>query len=93
MCLSSCQAKSYQRCGIYATANSVKGRSIEAKRPKLLADLGWHEAEWHVHYAFFSREGFSEAATGYATRHQIDLVDLPRLENGGFLGIRVDCAP
>lgn len=65
---------------------SVVRELFEEKRPKLFADLGWHEGEWQVHYAFFSREGFTVASAEYAAQHQIDLIDLPRLDAGLEVG-------
>lgn len=37
---------------------------------------------WHVHYAFFSRSGFTDAAAAEAHLHSSHLIDLDRLVNG-----------
>lgn len=55
---------------------------VEVKRHKLFADLDWRETEWQVHYAFFSREGFTDAAMAFATKYNALLVDLTQLEAG-----------
>ena len=37
---------------------------------------------WRVHYAFFARRGFTDAARAYAEAPGAMLVDLPLLEAG-----------
>jgi hypothetical protein len=39
-------------------------------------------AGWRVHYAFFARAGFTDAARREATAHDALLVDLADLERG-----------
>jgi len=56
---------------------------IERKTPKVLQDLADAEAEgWTVHYAFFARSGFTDAARSYAMDHDALLVTLDELESG-----------
>ncbi len=38
--------------------------------------------DWRVHYAFFARRDFIDAARAYAEAHGAMLVDLPLLETG-----------
>ena len=49
---------------------------IEVRGPKLVTQL---EGKWQTHYAFFSRSGFTPAATETATNAKAILVDLKRL--------------
>jgi hypothetical protein len=53
---------------------------VEAKAPKVLATLPDRGAEWTVHYAFFARAGFTEAAQAKAGEHGIQLVSLAQLD-------------
>jgi hypothetical protein len=53
---------------------------VEAKTPKVLAALPEQGAGWTVHYAFFARAGFTEAAQAQAEQHRVELVDLARLD-------------
>lgn len=53
---------------------------IEEKTPKVLAALPDRGESWAVHYAFFARTGFTEAAQTEAERHQVRLVNLGRLD-------------
>ena len=52
---------------------------IEVKTPKVLAPLPERGDGWAVHYVFFARAGFTEAAQAEARRHRVELVDLERL--------------
>lgn len=52
---------------------------IEAKTPKVLASLPDGGEGWTVHYAFFTRTGFTEAARSLAQEHEALLIDLDRL--------------
>jgi AAA+ ATPase superfamily predicted ATPase len=54
---------------------------IEAKTPKVLKILPEAGEGWQVHYAFFSRNGFTEAARSLANDHGAQLVDLHRLDH------------
>jgi AAA+ ATPase superfamily predicted ATPase len=54
---------------------------IEAKTPKVLKSLPEAGEGWQVHYAFFSRNGFTEAARSLANDHSAQLVDLNRLDH------------
>lgn len=53
---------------------------IEEKTPKVLAALPEQGERWTVHHAFFARAGFTEAAQVEAEEHQVELVNLERLD-------------
>lgn len=53
---------------------------IEEKAPKVLRDLGEEAGTWKVHFAFFARAGFTDAARAAASDHQAILVDLETLD-------------
>lgn len=55
---------------------------VETKTPRALAALPDKGTDWTVHYAFFARAGFTEAAQAEAEQHQVTLVDLKRLDTG-----------
>ena len=48
-------------------------RDLVAKRPLVVPDNG---DGWKVHYVFFSRSGFTDAAVQEAMQHEAVLVDL-----------------
>ncbi len=53
---------------------------------KSLRDAGYfdyaqYRAEWMIHYAFFARTGFSDAARREAATHDALLVDLATLDD------------
>ena len=52
---------------------------VEDKTPKVLANLPDGGQGWAVHYAFFARGGFTEAAQAEGERHQGMLVPLALL--------------
>jgi AAA+ ATPase superfamily predicted ATPase len=54
---------------------------IEGKTPKVLAALPHRGEEWAIHFAFFARAGFTEAAQAEAKRHGAMLVDLATLDH------------
>ena len=54
---------------------------IETKTPKVLKILPEEGEGWQVHYAFFSRNGFTDAARTLANEHGAQLVDLTRLDH------------
>lgn len=54
---------------------------IEVKTPKVLKILPEMGEGWQVHYAFFSRNGFTEAASSLANEHSAQLVDLECLDH------------
>lgn len=63
----------------------VVGRSvirdlIETKTPRVLKDLPDEGQGWQVHYAFFARAGFTDAARAEAGLVGAQLVDLERLD-------------
>ena len=47
-------------------------------RQKVLPEAG---EGWQLHYAFFSRNGFTEAASSLVNEHGAQLVDLDRLDH------------
>ena len=51
-------------------------RDLIGKTPLVVPDEG---EGWQVHYAFFSRSGFTEAAVAEAQKHEAILVDLDML--------------
>ena len=53
---------------------------IEEKTPKVLALLPDAGADWTVHYVFFARRGFTDAARALAAEHSAQLVDLEMLD-------------
>jgi hypothetical protein len=56
-------------------------RGLVEKTNLVVPDVG---EDWQVHYAFFSRSGFTDAAVAEAQSHQALLVDLKTL--GHVLG-------
>jgi hypothetical protein len=58
----------------------VIAKLIAQKTPRVLQALPDQGAGWHVHYAFFARAGFTEAAQAEAERADAILVDLKRLD-------------
>ena len=63
-----------------AVGRSVIRDLIETKTPKVLKDLPGEGAGWQVHYAFFARVGFTDAARTEAESVEAQLVDLERLD-------------
>ena len=54
---------------------------LEEKTVRLLQDLTDASGEgWTVHYAFFARAGFTDAARSLVQNHGVLLVDLDRLD-------------
>lgn len=66
--------------GTDRVARDVVTDLIETKAPKVLALLPDGNQAWTVHYALFSRVGFTPAAQTFAEEHGSMLVDLARLE-------------
>jgi hypothetical protein len=66
--------------GTDRVAREVVADLIETKAPKVLALLPDEGQPWTVHYALFSRAGFTPAAQTFAEEHRAMLVDLERLE-------------
>jgi len=54
---------------------------IEGKAPRVLAALPDGGEGWAVHFAFFARVGFTEAAQAEAKKHGAILVDLDTLDH------------
>ncbi len=53
---------------------------IESKAPQVLRDLSISEDEWALHYTFFSRNGFTEAAEQTAKESDAMLISLETLD-------------
>jgi AAA+ ATPase superfamily predicted ATPase len=58
----------------------VLSELIESKAPLALKTLPDEGQDWTVHYALFSRNGFSSALAARAKDHQVLLVDLDMLD-------------
>jgi hypothetical protein len=69
-----------------AVGRSVIRDLIETKTPKVLRDLPGQGEGWEVHYAFFARAGFTDAARAEAGAVGAQLVDLRRLD-ADFAGL------
>lgn len=65
-----------------AVGRSLVRELIKEKTTNLFRDLDWTIEDWQVSYAFFSRNGFTEAAAEYASTADMILVDLDSLESG-----------
>ena len=66
--------------GTGSVGRSVIRDLIETKTPKVLKDLPSEGEDWQVHYAFFARSGFTDAARAEAESVGAQLVDLERLD-------------
>ncbi len=66
--------------GSDAVSQEVVRDLIEGKAPKLLQALPEEGHGWQVHYALFSRAGFTPAAQTLAKQYRAVLVDLHRLD-------------
>jgi AAA+ ATPase superfamily predicted ATPase len=66
--------------GTGAVGRRVIRELIEVKTPRVLKVLPDEGAGWGVHYAFFARAGFTDAAQDEAAAHDALLVDLARLD-------------
>ena len=60
---------------------SVIRELIENKTPKVSKDLSPQGDAWQVHYVFFGRAGFTDAARNKAEEVGAELVDLTRLDS------------
>lgn len=60
--------------------NRIVRELIETKTPKVLKLLPEEGDGWHVHYAFFSRSGFTDDGRALANEYGAQLVDLTRLD-------------
>jgi AAA+ ATPase superfamily predicted ATPase len=54
---------------------------VDAKMPKVRKQLPEEGDGWQVHYAFFSRSGFTDEARLMANKNHAQLIDLARLDN------------
>ena len=66
--------------GAGAVGRNVVRELIETKTPKVLKELPKQGEGWHVHYAFFARAGFTDAAQAEARSAGALLVALERLD-------------
>jgi len=66
--------------GTAAVGRAVVRELVETKTPKVLAALPDGGEGWRVHYAFFARAGFTEAARAEARSVGARLVDLATLD-------------
>ncbi len=66
--------------GAEPVGRDVVRELIEKKGPKLLQRLPDDGTHWTVHYAFFARAGFTEAAQAEGQAHGALLVDLDTLD-------------
>jgi len=66
--------------GTDAMNSSVIQDLVEIKAPKVLEELPGEGAGWQVHFAFFARGGFTDAARAEAKSIEAQLVDLERLD-------------
>jgi hypothetical protein len=72
--------------GVEPVSRSVVRELIEKKSPRVLRRLPGEDVDWTVHYAFFARAGFTEAAQAEAEAHGVLLVDLDTLDRDLSLG-------
>jgi hypothetical protein len=63
-----------------AVGHSVVRELIEEKTPRVLASLPGEGAGWAVHYAFFARSGFTDAARALGEEYGAQLIDLETLD-------------
>ena len=66
--------------GTQTVGRKIIRELIIEKTKKVLASLPSAGEGWQVHYAFFSRIGFTETAIALAQEHSALLVDLERLD-------------
>jgi AAA+ ATPase superfamily predicted ATPase len=66
--------------GIESVGRAVVRELVEKKTPKVLQALPDDGANWKVHYAFFARTGFTQAAQNEAQAHEAQMVDLETLD-------------
>ena len=62
--------------GLKGDVNRATIRELVAKTPKTVPD-----DEWQVHYAYFARTGFTNAARAEAQKLGVILVDLEKLDH------------
>ncbi len=74
--------------GASAVDRGAMRELIEAKTPRVLKQLPDEGAGWRVHYAFFTRAGFTDAACAAGEAAGAQLVDLETLD--GDLGGAVE---
>ena len=66
--------------GTDTVGRNVIRELIEEKMPKVLASLPHSGLGWTIHYAFFARKGFTDAAKALAREHDAWMVDLATLD-------------
>lgn len=68
--------------GAQAVGRGVIVELIQQKTPKVLKALPDKGAGWQIHYLFFARAGFTNAAQAEASATPATLVDLEQLDRG-----------
>jgi AAA+ ATPase superfamily predicted ATPase len=68
--------------GAGAVGRNVVRELVEGKTPRVLKALPDEGQRWAVHYAFFSRAGFTDAARQEVGRYKALLVDLGDIDRG-----------
>jgi hypothetical protein len=68
--------------GVNPVGRSVLTELVERKTPLVRKALPNEGEDWTVHYAFFARKGFTEAALAAGQTHQAIMVDLASLDAG-----------
>ncbi len=68
--------------GLEAVGRGVVRELVVKKTPRVLKLLPDGGAGWTIHYAFFARAGFTDAARREAVAHDALLVDLATLDSG-----------
>ncbi len=68
--------------GIHPVGRDVVVELIEKKTPIVRRALPDEGEGWQIHYAFFARQGFTEAALTYGAAQYAIMIDLARLDAG-----------
>jgi len=68
--------------GVNPVGRSVLTELVERKTPLVRKALPNEGQDWTIHYAFFARKGFTEAALAAGQTHQAIMVDLASLDTG-----------
>jgi uncharacterized protein len=61
---------------------NVVSELVEKKTPIVRTALPDDGQEWHIHYAFFARQGFTAAALAEGQKYQAMMIDLAALDAG-----------
>ncbi|MCI0393707.1 MAG: hypothetical protein L0332_08800 [Chloroflexi bacterium] len=68
--------------GVDAVGRDVVRELVERKMPIVLTALPDDGRGWEIHYAFFARKGFTDAALAEGQKYSALLVDLAALDDG-----------